>query len=534
MDKNYIASLNDEIGADVFLYHKKISDKADLFTIGCEISQWDGNKMLEFMSSSNDKDSAYVIFNTCTVTETSQKACENLTKKLVKLYPDRKFYFSGCDVNYNLDFFKQFGTALPNAEKFNKNNYNCVKENREDNKIVSFSRKREIGLVKIEDGCHNHCTYCVICKVRPHYMIPYPKIKEQIKRILDRGLTEIMLIGTEICNYNYNGMKLVDLIKQILADFKEITSLKMAGLDPASKEMNRLIEYIKTEPKANNTLYTCTQSCCDTILKRMKRRHNADRLRELKKLADGKVNFTYQIIIGYPGETDELWQETLDLVKELEPENCDTVLFSPREGTEAYNLVDDVPWETKMRRNVELMETVKSYSDNDLVYDEWTQEDVDRFYKFWPNPATDIYIKLKENIFDQDLLPKLSEYLFKNKQLVILTNFDINKDIVDLDVNSKILTHVFGAKIVLNIQINKENLRLIHDYSWNVNSFFYRFCVYPYFKYDELDTISKKEFLDFFKQVKDYVNIDEEAKKLIKSNKLEYLDYIMKELNLEI
>jgi threonylcarbamoyladenosine tRNA methylthiotransferase MtaB len=326
---------------EIEIYHNKISDNIDVFSADCTVSLSDAEKIINSLDL-NDliNESGYIFFDTCAVTESAHNKCKQLVKNLAAKYPKRKFILTGCGVNYDKNFYSIYGTALTNQEKFNILNYGFLSKN--NNKTILLNKQKQFGVVKIEDGCYNNCSYCVVNKIRPHYQVPYEEIKKEISYLLKQGKKNIILAGTEISSYNYEDMDLISLCKIILKDFPEINSLKLDPIDPASKIIIPLIEFIKQESKMDNKIFLCTQSCSDSILKSMRRRHNVKRLYELNKIADDKIDFVYQLIIGFPGETDELFQETLNNLKELKPIEVDVMLFSPRVGTDAYNMPNKI------------------------------------------------------------------------------------------------------------------------------------------------------------------------------------------------
>lgn len=539
INEEYLKSLDDEIGADVYFYHNRINNKIDCFTVGCEISQWDGEKIINMLPLHQLIDpNGYIFFNVCAVTESAQKVCERITERLTLVYPERKFFFMGCGVDYNKEFYEQYGTALTNQEKFNVINYGCTRKNSQWNILVN--KHRNVGYVKIEDGCDNNCAYCIIHKIRPHYMISYEKIKNQIDNLLTQGKRDIQLIGTEITKYNYNNLTLSSLCEKILEDYPEIDSLVVGALDPASKEVDKIIELIKHEPRMFNSLYLCTQSCSDIILKKMRRRHNSNRLRELASLADGKIDFVYQLIIGFPGETDELFKETLDFVKELKPIDIDTIPFSARKGTDAYDMADKISAKVITGRERQLYDTVKSYSDfedeNRLrAMKPMNQELIEEFMKF------NEYNILSESTY---VIPDLYSTkgfvdafnVLSNDNVNILTKFDKDKDIYDLDVNIKLLTALFGTKIITIIELNDETIPLFSDGYYTLENISYRFCTYLELEFGKLVTTKKEDLLKIFKTVYVYnlYDIHELLAQLYKAGNIDYYKYISKELGIGI
>lgn len=539
--KTFVDCINDEIGGDVYFYHNRISDKVDYFIVGCEVSQWDGDKIVSLLNFNEiNNGNGCIVFNTCTVTEPAKIACERIAKRLNSVYPERQIFFTGCGVNYNKAFYKQYGTALTNEEKFDVTKYGCTSKNH--NWSLKTIASRDAGMVKIEDGCKNNCAYCVVHKVRPHYMVPYEKIKEQIRTILNQDIKNIQLVGTEITSYNYNDLTLTELCKRILKDFPEIEILTLGFLDPASNEIDKLIELIKNEPRIYNTLCLCTQSCSDTILKSMRRRHDSNRLRELQILADNKVNFIYQLIIGFPGETDELFQETLDFVKELKPINIDTFFFSPRENTDAYNYPNQISKEVMAKRETALYEAVKEYSAKKFNFgknEDELKRNIKNFIDFKVDNFKDYNVLYIKNIYGTETFKQVFDMLSKTQNLdntILYTWLNPNKDIFDYDVNIKLLIALFGIKVVTNITLDDSLISSIVRGRYTLENIAYRFCTFLDLDFIKLENTNKEDLLAIFKNILVYnlYDINLLLGKLYKAGNKEYYNYIKNELNIDI
>lgn len=543
MDTEYLKSLDDEIGADVYFYHNKVSDKIDIFTVGCEISQWDGEKIANLINFNElTNPNGYILFNTCAVTESANTVCKRVAKRLSSAYPKRKIYFMGCGVNYDKDFYALYGTPLTNEEKFNVFKYGCSQKN--SSPAIKSDRHREVGFVKIEDGCYNNCAYCIIHKIRPHYQVPYTKIKREIRSLLLQGKRDIQLIGTEIASYKDGDMDLCSLCEQILSDFPEIHNIIIGAIDPASKQVEKLIDLIKRNNRIFNSIYLCTQSCCDTILKNMRRRHRVTRLEELNKLADRKVDFVYQLIVGFPGESDKLFMETVNNIKKLKPIDIDTIPFSRRIGTDAYDMPNQIDAKTISNRERILYDAVKSYSsfDDDNQLRAMKPMNKRHISNFMAHAAYSLKNKkiFNFNLYDDNgfynAFSILSRYQDKLDNVIIRTHFDESKDMYDLDVNIKLLTAIFGIKVITIITLTDDLIKFMSDGYYTPENFAFRFCTYLSFDFDKLNVVDKKDLLNIFKNVLIY-GIDDVSvmlEKLLKSGNKDYFRYIVDNLGISM
>lgn len=545
MNTEYLKSLDDEIGADVYFYHNQIAENIDVFTVGCEISQWDGEKIANMLNLNEmNHPGGYILFNTCAVTESANTVCHRITKRLHSIYPNKKFYFMGCGVNYDKAFYDTYGTAILNEDKFNITKYSCSQKNTGKN-IIS-NKHREVGFVKIEDGCYNNCAYCIIHKIRPHYQRPYSKIKQEIQALLNQGKKDIQLIGTEVASYHSNGMDLTKLCKTILADFPEIHNIIIGAIDPASDQVDKLIELIKHEPRIFNSIYLCTQSCSDTILKSMRRRHTVKRLEELNQISDGTADFVYQLIVGFPGETEELFLETLNNIKRLKPIDIDTIPFSPRIGTDAYSMPNKIDTKEIADRERRLYNAVNDYSrfdaDNQMrAIKPMNKRHIANFMSYAEYDLKNKTI-LSFDLYDDESFQKAFYTIQRELQthtandIILVTGLNSNKDIYDLDVNIKLLTSIFGIKVITRIVLDDELIQFMADGYYTPENFAFRFCTFLEFDFNKLEHTKKEDLLKFFKSILIYgiADVSMLVEKLLQSDNREYAKYIIQHLGVSV
>ena len=542
MDTEYLKALDDEIGADVYFYHNKVAKNIDIFTVGCEISQWDGEKITNLLNFDEMKNpNGYILFNTCTVTESANTVCKRITKRLRTVYPNKQFYFMGCGVNYDKEFYSQYGTALTNEEKFNIFKYGCLTKSKKA--PIQSNKHREVGFVKIEDGCYNNCAYCVIHKIRPHYQVQYKKIHKEITMLLNQGKRDIQLIGTEIASYHSDGMDLTDLCRQILKDFPQINSLVIGAIDPASRQLEKLIDLIQNDERVFNSIYLCTQSCCDTILKSMRRRHLVSRLEELNRLADGKVDFVYQLIVGFPGETEKLFQETVENIKQLKPIDIDTIPFSPRIGTDAYSMPGQIAPDEISDRERRLYDAVKEYSsfeaDNQLrAMKPMNRRHIDAFMshaEFDLRNKNVLRIDLYGEKGFQDAFAAINTSNNLD-DIVLITRFLPDQDMYDLDVNIKLLTSIFGIKVITEVLLDDDLIPFMSDGYYTPETLSFRLCTYLSFDFTKLKHTNEEDLLRLFRNVLIY-GIDDVSvmlEKLLRSDNKSYFQYIVKHLGISL
>jgi tRNA-2-methylthio-N6-dimethylallyladenosine synthase len=227
------------------------------------------------------------------------------------------------------------------------------------------------AFVRVMRGCNNFCSYCVVPYVRgPEVSRPPAKIIEQIKKLADAGVKQVTLLGQRVNAYKYAaGEKtycLADLL-QMASDIDGIEWLKFVTNYPSEEFFNEILQVMADSPKVCDYLHIPAQSGSDKILQAMNRRYTAEQYLELLDKARAKVPgivIAGDFIVGFPGETEEDFQATVNLVKKARYKNCFIFKYSPRPDTTAdKRLKDDVPVEVKKRRNIELLAVQEQISD---------------------------------------------------------------------------------------------------------------------------------------------------------------------------
>lgn len=215
--------------------------------------------------------------------------------------------------------------------------------------------------LKIAEGCDKHCTYCIIPKVRGNYRsVPMDNLIFQAKALADKGVKELILVAQETTMYGvdlYGEKSLHKLLKE-LCKISGIMFIRILYCYP-EEIYDELIETIKEEKKVCNYLDMPIQHCNDSILKRMGRRTNKQEIAEIveklrKEIPDIVLRTT--LITGFPGETEEDFQEMLDFVDEMEFDRLGVFAYSPEEDTPAAAFENQIEEDVKLDRRDEIME----------------------------------------------------------------------------------------------------------------------------------------------------------------------------------
>ena len=334
----------------------KMQEKNNIRTLsfGCRLNAMECEKIKDMLAPHKIH---AVIVNTCAVTAEAERQCGQAVRKIARENPGATIFVTGCAATRNPKLFEKIPGAIviPNEKKMVLDAYldQIQQKNRGNTQLETVGKfdtesKLSKQFIQIQNGCNHACTYCVTRLLRgPAVSFEYDEILKNVRAATENGFGEVVLTGVDAASYVrvYDGRPFLisDLCRQLLDDVPDLRRLRLSSVDPAVPAIRDIIEIMKQNDRFMPHLHLSMQSGSDTILHAMRRRHTADMVRELVKLADGKVSFSWDIICGFPGETDELFNETLELARELGPIRIHAFPFSPRPGTVAAEMPNQVP-----------------------------------------------------------------------------------------------------------------------------------------------------------------------------------------------
>jgi len=341
--------------------------KFSIFTLGCKTNQYESELMRESLikegfSEVDFKDFADIyIVNSCVVTEKAERETRKALNEALRKNPDAKVILTGCYVNLHNEarigkvyFYRgarsKIGEFIKNGEEI---------KGKEEERIQSFL-ERSRAFVKIEEGCNNFCTYCIVPFVRGHEIKSKKKelVLDEVKRLVDNGFKEIVLTGTEIGKYGEDlGITIVDLIR----DLKKVDGLKRLRISSIHPKhvSDALIDEFKEPYALQPHLHISLQSGDNEILKRMNRGYTReDFLKIVMKLRDIDPDFSIStdIIVGFPFETEDAFLNSLSIIREANFSKVHVFRYSKRPFTPAYYFKESVPEITKTVRSERVRE----------------------------------------------------------------------------------------------------------------------------------------------------------------------------------
>lgn len=332
-------------------------------TLGCKANRYESDRIQDKfgdrfyvadIQAAKPDHADVIIINTCTVTHVADRKSRQAISALKNQYPNAKVIVFGCGANTypegyknltNVDFVIQQPQMLYDlleelSENFEKT---CGK--------IDFPESRTRAVVKIQDGCNNFCSYCIIPFARGRERSRSSnEIIEEINDKCKKGYKEIVLTGINIGMWKENRKDLADLINMIL-ERTSILRLRLSSIEPQnfSKKFLSLFE----DPRFCPHLHISLQSGSDTILKSMRRHYDLtlfERMVNDLRKASTFISITTDVIVGFPGETDDLFGETIAFVKKIGFSKIHIFPYSKRKGTIAASMPNQIPYEIKKKR----------------------------------------------------------------------------------------------------------------------------------------------------------------------------------------
>ena len=254
------------------------------------------------------------------------------------------------------------------------------------------------AVIKVQDGCDRFCSYCLIPYARGH--IRSRKIEnviEEIKKVVEEGINEVVITGIHIASYGKDfamskdselaNYRLIDLLEEI-NEIQGIQRIRLGSIEPLLIT-EEFVERLKKLEKICHHFHLSLQSGCDETLKRMNRRYTTEQFKEIVRLlrnAYKDVNLTTDIIVGFPGETDEEFNKTYQFLKEIKFYKMHVFKYSPRKGTKAAVMPNQISGDIKEKRSRELLELS---NENELEYNQ----------KYTGNEVEVLFEEEKEKIY---------------------------------------------------------------------------------------------------------------------------------------
>ncbi len=362
--------------------------KAGILTLGCKVNMYESEFVANLLKSNgfeicdfHDVCDVYII-NTCTVTNTSDIKSRKMIRQAIRNNPDACVVAMGCFIEANKNYqIPGLGIVIGNKDKskivelihqyFEKKN--IIKDlysNRftefEDMYIKEFPGRTR-AFVKIQDGCDNFCSYCIIPFVRGKCRSKdKDKVISEINDLVSNGYQEVVLTGIHTGNYGYDkDYDFADLLSEVVK-IEGLKRLRISSIEIT--ELNdRVLSIIKDNDVIVDHLHIPMQAGSDEILKLMNRKYDLDyyfkKIEQIRKIRP-MISITTDVIVGFPGEDEKLFEKTIETCKKIGFAKIHVFPFSLRNGTKAEELPNHLSNEEKKKRSRKLLEVSKELENN--------------------------------------------------------------------------------------------------------------------------------------------------------------------------
>ena len=417
--------------------------KVAFYTLGCKVNQYETNGMIQEFIKNNyeivdfDDVADIYIINTCTVTNMSDRKSRQMLRQAKKNNINSLVVACGCYVQVakeEVEKIPEIDLVIGTNEKTKivelvekrLNDKSIIKiddvmQNRNygDFGSVTYTEKTR-AVIKVQDGCDRFCTYCIIPYARGRVRSRNPEsVIKEISEIAKDGIKEVVITGIHIASYGKdfnNGYKLINLLEEI-NKIAGIERIRLGSIEPLLITEEFLSRLIKLE-KICHHFHLSLQSGCQKTLERMNRRYSIDEFEKIVMLlrnAYSDVILTTDIIVGFPGETEEEFEETYNFLKRIKFYKMHIFKYSQRKGTKAAIMPNQVPGDIKEKRSNMLLELSDKNEEeylSKLIGNELEvlfEEKEDKYYK----GHTSNYIQVKciseENLENKIVRVKISD-----------------------------------------------------------------------------------------------------------------------------
>ena len=409
--------------------------KVAFYTLGCKVNQYEtqaleqmlagrGHELVPFEGEAD----AYII-NTCSVTAVSDKKSRQVIRRVRKTAPDAIVAVCGCYSQTHPQDMEGLSVDLVSGTGDRTGFVELLERTWKDRQPITalddaFKRRvfeqlpagglegRTRAMLKVEDGCVNFCTYCIIPYARgPIRSLPLEKAAGQAAQLAEEGYRELVLTGIEISSWGHefkDGTSLIDLVERV-CEAAPGCRVRLGSLEPRTITE----EFCRRAAKLDNLcphFHLSMQSGCDTVLKRMNRKYDTARYYESVRLLREHFEapgVTTDLIVGFPGETEEEFAQTLDFIRQCGFSAMHIFPYSKRPGTPAAKMADQIPNAVKEARAHRAAEVAQEMEAAYLA--QWVgreepvlfEEERDGFWRGYTTRYTEVTARSGENLHNQ-------------------------------------------------------------------------------------------------------------------------------------
>ncbi len=367
--------------------------KISFYTLGCKVNQNESAALMNlfcskgYSSADRDEQADVYVVNSCTVTSTGDKKSRQWLRRAKRENPNSITVLMGCypqAYNKQAALISEADIILGANNKKELYNY-VVQYQKTKQKIIAINphEKKQLfeelpqpikanrtrAFVKIEDGCNKYCSYCIIPYARGNVRSRNEQsILSEIKSLAESGVCEVVITGINICAYGTDtGTNIADIVEKI-ALIDGIQNIRLGSLEP-DMLTNDILDRILKVQKLCPQFHLALQSGCDKTLKAMNRRYSTSEYESVVNYIKNKLpcaTFITDVIVGFPGESDEDFEQSLNFVQKINFLKVHVFNFSRREGTKAFNLPNQIDAQLRAQRS-EIMQKASDDIRNKII-----------------------------------------------------------------------------------------------------------------------------------------------------------------------
>jgi threonylcarbamoyladenosine tRNA methylthiotransferase MtaB len=357
----------------------EVKKTVSLHTLGCKVNHYETEAIWQLFKEQGyertefDHAADVYVINTCTVTNTGDKKSRQVIRRAIRQNPDAVICVTGCYAQTSpAEIMAIPGVDIVVGTQDREKMLGYIEQYREERKPINAVRNimknrvyeeldvpaftdRTRASLKIQEGCNNFCTFCIIPWARGLMRSRDPQeVIRQAQQLVDAGYLEIVLTGIHTGGYgqDFKDYNLAQLLRDMEAQVKGLKRLRISSIE-ASQLTDEVIEVLQNSEIVVNHLHIPIQSGSDTVLKRMRRKYTmeffAERLEKLK-VALPDLAVTSDVIVGFPGETEEEFMETYNFIRDHKFSELHVFPYSQRTGTPAARMEDQIDEEIKNER----------------------------------------------------------------------------------------------------------------------------------------------------------------------------------------
>ena len=339
-----------------------------IVTLGCKVNSYESSiiedRLLTAGYRKDEDDPDYIFLNTCAVTANAEKQDRQVLRSLIKKYPESKFVVVGCSAQVNKDDYLKYKEVIivkGNDKKCRIDNLDSKIRDQVnlssrsfiyDEERSSLPTYKSKAYLKIQDGCDNFCSYCIVPIARGKSRSrDKDSILKELQEYISSGIKEIIIGGIDVSSYGNNSYTLTDLIKK-MTSFKGDYRIRISSIEISRIDEN-YVSLFKDNPHLAYHFHIPLQSGSNKILKLMNRKYTREefisKVNMIKNILPG-IALSTDVITGFPGENEEDFNDTFSLLKNLSFMKIHAFPYSERKYTKAITLSDSVDKQIRKKR----------------------------------------------------------------------------------------------------------------------------------------------------------------------------------------